>query len=136
MRCVPTTVEHDPANGSYGDCLRACVASVMDLDGGAVPHFAGYGDAAFTRMRNWMTYHQSTPFIVAYPGDVTLDELLEMQSQMNPDSVYILFGGTGSGDHCVVCKGGEIVWNPSWPGSKITGPLSNDTWQVLIVGRV
>lgn len=137
MRGVPTTVPHDPANGTYGDCLRTCIASILERDD--VPHFAEGGphpDLAMQRMRAWMNMSSYAPFIVAYPGDVTLDELLDMQRQLNPDSLYVLFGNTGTGDHCVVCRGGEIVWNPSWPGSRIVGPLSNGTWQVLIVGRV
>ena len=31
---------HDPANGQHGDCMRACIASLLDLPIAAVPHFA------------------------------------------------------------------------------------------------
>lgn len=133
------TVQHDPERGQYGDCLRACIASIMDLDTADVPHFADGGvdgDKAMARLRLWLNKHGFAPFIAAWPGEITLSDLLQMHQTLNPDSVYVLFGGTGSGDHCVVCRGGEIVHNPSWGGSHVIGPLSNGTWQALVVGRV
>ena len=139
MRYEHCLVRHDPANGTYGDCLRACVASIMDMDSQHVPHFADAGADATVAMRwmgEWLRTYECAPFIVAYPGDISLAELLDMHRTINPDSVYILFGGTGGGDHCVVCRGGQVIHNPAWIGSRIIGPLSNDTWQVLIVGRV
>ena len=134
-------VRHEPENGTYGDCLRACVASMMDLPWDQVPHVADNGrdgDSAMAQLRNWMKYkHGHVPFIVAWPGDIALDDLLEMMRMLNPASTYILFGGTADGgDHCVVCQGGRIVHNPAWTGSWIVGPLSNGTWQALVVGRV
>lgn len=53
---------HDPENGVLGDCLRACVASVLELDRAEVPHFValGVGDAEdegmewWEEMRSWL----------------------------------------------------------------------------------
>lgn len=131
-------VKHDPANGTYGDCLRACVATILDRPPETVPHFADAGvgsEEAYQAMRDWMGPQGLAPFIIAYPGDIERADLLEMMRLLNPASAYILFGNTGSGDHCVVCVGGQIVHNPAWYGGTITGPLSNGTWQVLVVGR-
>ena len=130
-------VKHDPPH-SYGDCLRACIASVMDQPIEQVPHFAAHGatgDEAMVKVRQHLV--PMAPFIVAWPGDIALGDLHEMQRVHTPHRSYILFGGThNGGDHCVVCQGGEIVHNPAWYGCNIVGPLSNGTWQVLVVGRV
>lgn len=131
-------VKHEPPL-TYGDCLRACVATVMDKQPEHVPHFAddgASGDVAMARLRDWLASEELAPFITAYPGDIALADLLDMMRTMNPASVYILFGGTGSGDHCVVCQGGEVVHNPAWYGSSLVGPCSQGWWQVLVMGRV
>lgn len=139
MQPVHCQVKHDPPN-SYGDCLRACIATVLDMDPQEVPHFAdggASGDEAMWWLRGWAKTHGLAPFITAFPGDVSMADLLEMQRTVNPDSVYVLFGGTsGGGDHCVVCKGGEVVHNPAWYHSSLVGPLSNGTWQILVMGRL
>ncbi len=133
-------VRHDPANNSYGDCLRACVATILDMMPELIPHFAAdgvTGDEAMQIMRYWMKPKGLAPFIIGYPGEIERADLLEMMRTVNPASSYILFGGTaGGGDHCVVCQGGEIVHNPAWYGGEIVGPLSTGDWQVLVIGRV
>ena len=40
---VYSTVPHKPEEGLYGDCHRACVASVLELPSEAVPHFFAKG---------------------------------------------------------------------------------------------
>lgn len=132
-------IRHDPPNDQWGDCLRACIATVLDLPHDDVPHFADHGrnsDAAFKLMRTWAKQRGLAPYLAAYPA-TSLSELLDMQRTLNPDSVYVLFGGTSDGtDHCVVCRGGEVVHNPAWYGSSLVGPTSAGWWQVLVMGRV
>ena len=131
--------KHNPPH-TYGDCLRACVATILDFDALDVPNFADGGvdaDAAFAHMRLWLSPMSLAPFITAYPGEHNMVDLLEMQGALNPTSVYVLFGSvSGGGDHCVVCEGGSIVHNPAWHGCDLVGPMSNGTWQLLVLGRV
>lgn len=50
-------IAHDPANGAHGDCMRAMIASLFELDPATVPHFnAGGPDGdEFTRRLNaWL----------------------------------------------------------------------------------
>ena len=135
MTPVQCRVSHDPSRDQYGDCLRACIATVLDLDADEVPHFADMGrssDAAFKLMRSWAWQQGLAPFLVAYGDDPR-----EVFTDLNPDSVYVLFGGTSDGtDHCVVCRGGKVVHNPAWYGSSLVGPTSQGYWQVLVMGRV
>lgn len=38
---IPVNQEiiHDPENGIYGDCMRACIASLLELPISEIPHF-------------------------------------------------------------------------------------------------
>lgn len=36
---VNQLIPHDPERGHYGDCMRACVASLLNLSAEEVPHF-------------------------------------------------------------------------------------------------
>ena len=46
-------LDHDPARGRFGDCLRACVASVLELPYEAVPQFA-VADDWVERLQEWL----------------------------------------------------------------------------------
>jgi len=131
-------VKHDPPH-TYGDCLRACVASVMELDYTQVSHFMHDNpepSVAMQRLRDWLAPFGEAPFIMHLPGE-PLELILDHMAQLNPTSVYLLFGGTrGGGGHVVVCKGGKIEWNPSWTDEPLIGPGAGDVWQVMVLGRV
>lgn len=131
--------KHNPPH-SYGDCLRACVATVLDLPADYLPNFVDGGataDEAFAAVRHWMSGMKLAPFLVRFPGEHSMGDMLEIMGTLNPTSIYVLFGGVaGGGDHCVVCEGGKIVHNPAWHGCDLVGPLSDGTWQIMILGRV
>lgn len=131
------TIAHKPPH-SHGDCVRACIATVLDVQTEAVPHFAHDGADPYTvlaRARDWLAKGGETVWVTMYPP-VERAELLEMLGEHNPDSTYMLFGMTDSGTgHVVVCQGGRIVHNPAWHGGSLvrSGPGG---WVVWIVGRV
>lgn len=136
-------VKHDPENNQYGDCVRACVASIMDMDAEAVPHFFDNIDSsdeagrirANNHMREWLAGHGHALFQAHYPGSVARDELFAMMEVVNPGVHYILCGSVGLGDHCVVCRGGKIVHNPAWLAMDIIGPCSYGAWSVMVIAR-
>jgi len=39
MNPVDQTILNDPDNGVYGDCQRACIASLLEMDPYDIPHF-------------------------------------------------------------------------------------------------
>lgn len=137
MTPVHCRVRHNPPE-AYGDCLRACIASVLDMEPEQVPHFMdGNPDAGamMAQLIQWLGERGLAPFTVMLPGE-PLDAILEHMGSLNPASTYLLFGGTGDGDHVVVCQGGRIVWNPAWYGGHLVQPASGDIWQVMVLGRV
>lgn len=139
MTPVTCRVKHDPENGTYGDCMRACIATLLDLDAEAVPHFFhdGKDEEGGKRLTEWLAGQGYYPFRELGPRDMTLEDVLHYQSAVNPHAHYILYGSTGSGGtHVVVCKGGAVVHNPAWYGSHIVGPPVGLDWQIMVLARL
>lgn len=139
MTPVNCRVGHHPDKGTYGDCVRACVATLLDIaDGDKVPHFYHDNDAeaGHARMVEYLATQGLTPYIAHLPGTLSLDDVLTNHGDFNPTAHYILFGGLdGGGDHAVVCKGGAVVHNPAWVPCSLRGPLSIGVWQILLLVR-
>ena len=49
MKPIPQTILHDPADGRFGDCLRACIASILEMDSESIPNFAEVVEAPSLR---------------------------------------------------------------------------------------
>ena len=120
-------VKHDPPN-SYGDCIRACVASLLDLPTLDVPHFVRDGAPGHVmqqRLREWLAPRGLVPMFSGFPASDTPDPVLEFMGAENPGVPYILF----SADHAVVCRGGEIIHNPAWVRTALVPPA--DMWCIV-----
>ncbi len=128
-------VKHDPPN-SYGDCIRAAVASILNIERTEdVPHFA-HDDpdevTALKRLKEWLLTRGLAPFFTMFDGSASLEDVLMSIDAFNPGIYYLLFGRSQNEDHVVVGCGGKIVHDPSWYSSSITGPNSNGHWVVMI----
>jgi hypothetical protein len=128
-------VKHDPENGTYGDCVRAVVASLMDMDTEDVPHFYGNGEdgtAGMKALADWLRPQGFVPFWSAFDGSIPLEQILASMQIQNPDVYYMLNGAQAcGGSHVVVCRGDRIVHDPAWIKSPIIGPV--DGWYVVMV---
>lgn len=137
---IPTVchVLHDPDAGTFGDCMRACVASILELDTGDVPHFyhdGCDGETGIVRMREWLNGRQLAPFFIQYAGEHALSEILELQGTQNPGIHYMLFGRTDDGDHVVVAKDDQVVHDPNWCPSPLVGCGSHGLWTIMVIVR-
>jgi hypothetical protein len=129
-------VRHDPKNGTYGDCVRACIASIVEKPAKDVPHFFHddpSGSIANDRIYDFLDDIGYRPFWAHYDGSIEFKELMYTMSVQNEGAIYILFHSNSSGGHCVVCEGGEVVHNPAWYRQEITGPNENGFWSVLVI---
>lgn len=137
MTPVHCRVKHDPDAGTYGDCVRACVASILDLDAEEVPHFYHDNDpqTGMTRIRAFLNDIDLAPFFAHYDKSTPLREILQVMGQMNPNVHYILWGATNEGDHVVVAKDDKIVHNPSWYPTAIVKAPSYGMWSVMVIAR-
>lgn len=135
-------VKDDPERGSYGDCLRACVASILDIhDIRDVPHFFWDNCEApigHERLINYLAERDSPlmPFYMGVSGELSVQDVLNViGAGVNEDACYILVGRVDdlSNNHAVVCRGTEIVHDPSWTPGAIDLPPDDSDWQVIFL---
>ena len=134
MKPVFCQVKHDPPN-TYGDCVRACVASILNLHAFEVPHFFEddcSGEIGYERIRAFAATRGLSLIWFAYVDEISLNELITGWNNMNPHVPAILLAGTANGDHAVIVQDGEIIHNPAWSGGKIDRPNSNGHWNILL----
>lgn len=138
MTPVVCRIKHDPENAVYADCVRACIASVMDMDAGDVPHF--YHDncdglTGFGRINEFLAPFGLAAFSVAYDGAYSMDDVLALMGEQNAATVYLLFGQTAYGDHVVVCRGGECIHDPAWFRSPLFKAAQAGYWIVMVLAK-
>lgn len=126
---------HDPENGVYGDCWRATVASLLRLPIEEVPHVCDGPDdgKAGERMRAFLDSQDCALIQVPFNGDMTLEHLLAYvgSTPVSGGLHWCLMGTSRTGcNHVVICKGDEIVHDPSITQSGIVGPADDGFWWV------
>lgn len=120
-------LKHDPANGSYGDCQRTCLAMVLGFDAEEVPHFADptqFPDDEGCRKaeRAWLAERGWAIIQLPIPGDWGhgfLDSVLDQQ----PDIPLIVSGKSPRGEwnHDVVIRSG-VLHDPHPDATGLAGP--------------
>lgn len=127
MTYVDQEFNHDPENGIWGDCARACIASILNLDLKDVPNFAfECEDRAIFQNRKieFLKSFGLKPFLIPFK-DHSLEEVLDLMDDYNPDSLYTLCGKSQRGlCHVVVCKGDRIIHDPHYSKEGIMGPYN------------
>jgi hypothetical protein len=105
---VDMALKHDPANGVWGDCMRSCVASILDLPREAVPHFYEGGCEPHI-------FDQRVGEFLAQHGliEVTLLPAYARQQMRHTPCYHLIYGGTVRGTyHAVVGLNGVVVHDP------------------------
>lgn len=122
--------KHDPDNGVYGDCFRACVASLLEMELSDVPHFCSREDwvGAF---HDWLEASGLFAVEVSLKHEQSVCPSPKQHcivSGMGPrgvmHSVVALFHGVGGPD------GFELVHDP-YPG----GIFIEDGEWAMFIGR-
>ena len=141
MKPVMCMVKDDPENGSYGDCVRACLASMLELESSEVPHFfADYSEEDVQRqnreMQEWFAERGLTLAFLGLPGGWSQTRFFEYMRKHYKDREYMLWADFGSGDHAVVCQGGEIVHNPAWYRTGLNCSHSSGYWIAVLIAKL
>ena len=128
MRPQKQLLRHKPQEGVYGDCHRAALASIFDMDVASLPHFGdgGPSETEFNaRVDAWLATIGLQMVNIPF-GACEVAHILKIQKAYMP-GIYCLFGGTSKNDcgHTVVVKDGEIVLDPSLDESGIVGPMED-----------
>lgn len=129
-------------SGPNGDCVRTCIASLLNMEPSLVPHFfEGLGEddgvIGWSAAEEWLEPMGAGLFYIGMPGTLTVNELLGSFAFTNPDAHFMLCGqGANGGMHCVVCKGDRIIHDPSWGSNGIVGPGNGGTHYLIVVIRL
>lgn len=120
MTPTKQTIRHNPAIGDYGDCMRACIACLLDKPIEEVPHFAYDGTgAAWERLETYWNKQGYATASMCLTEDVPF--IMEMMQHLNPNIYYLLGCASPIADHLVVCRGDQVVCDP---GFSATDPPS------------
>lgn len=115
MTPVEQRLFFDAATGERGDCLKCCLASVLELDYDDVPHFAGMGDRWWIEQMNWLAsrgWRYGTAHHMPDPDDPTkLAGWTQGYWLAGVKSLRTRPDGTHIG-HMVVMRDNEIAWDP------------------------
>lgn len=94
-------VEQTITEGPEADCLRACIASILEMQIERVPNYH----------TNWLKLYNDW----LLPTGLTLvwfDEGAGHPIRPRGFSILSAKSPRGDFDHCVVCRDGDIVWDP------------------------
>lgn len=107
MKFYSCKTPHNPPH-SYGDCVRACVATLMQDDN--VPHVFGAhsNETSWAKLREYVALKGKK--LALFPVQ---EDPFSFMSEVNPDVRYMLMGFNGSANHAVVCCGSRVLHNPS-----------------------
>ena len=145
MKPVTQQYHHDPEAGIQGDCLRASIASILELPIQFVPHFVqpdGPGTArasignAWRGVDDFLATHELRLFRIPFDCP-TVHDVLSTVGQLNGHAYWLLSGSSRVGNHMVVCCGMRIVHDPS-PELRdpiLVGPMRSGLWIAAILAR-
>lgn len=127
---------HRPSEGEIGDCHRTALACLLDLHPSEVPHFGEMTwDVERGKFEEGSRFHDLVGEFLASKGlaavdvvyDAPLDCVLRAQAHINPRAYYLLGGQSATGvNHTVICRGGEIHWDPGQDDPGIVAPCQPD----------
>lgn len=107
MKLYNCQTPHNPPH-SYGDCVRACVATLMQDEN--VPHVFGNhnNETSWKKLREYIGLKGKK--LALFPLD---SDPFTFMGETNAGVQYILMGFNGSANHAVVCCGSKVLHNPS-----------------------
>ncbi len=98
-RWVEQTILHDPEKKNYGNCMQACVASLLNIPLNDVPHFHHDGCDAVTFWDRVESFVEGLGFVINWGHQY--------------DCLSIASGPTIRGtNHCVVVKEDKVIHDP------------------------
>lgn len=128
-------IKHDPDRGLIGDCFRACVASILEVDPLFIPHFC---EADWGKTDDFTWYQDLTKWLaprkLAYLLELSIsDELYGPRWFTNLATSWFETYHTISGEsprkirHTVVALNGLIVHDPHPDRTGLAEP-GDDGW--------
>lgn len=129
---------HDPEKGQIGDCIRAAIASILDLPLYAVPHFGKKHwpdiQACSAAIETFLAKRGLMLLQLPYPEFAP--RLRDLANQSGKDCYHLIFGVDHEGDgHACVGLNGHLVHDPHPLQRGFANPP--EQWEIgLMVSRL
>lgn len=114
---VKQTIKHFPTKGEYGDCHRACYASILEIPIDRIPHFGfdGTPDGELFNKRCNDFLKQFGLKEAHFVYDCDLDFVFRVMKAHNEGIPYILGCKTIKGfPHSIVCINDQVFNDPAY----------------------
>lgn len=128
MMPVDQEFVHDPTNNQHGDCMRACIASLLDLPREAVPNFAQLdadGEGNFWLLLAEFCRQHGYSFVTIQGRFVWAE-----------DVIYHVISGPSprikGGHHAVVGRNGQVFFDPHPSRAGLAGDPSEWKFDLLV----
>lgn len=139
---------HLPDLGIFGDCFRTCIANLLDLEVREVPHFyqeeydGGYADGSDYEsdwvkeyIDSWLAERGLQLFRMPVSGEASLETIALQIETLNGRVLYMVQGKSAAtgGNHVVIYKGADLLWDPSYSQKGISGPGSDGIYWLMFL---
>jgi hypothetical protein len=111
MKFVDQSILHDPENGKYGDCMRACLATIFDAPIESIPHRNEdiTGEEQDKMFNEWLARYG----VCLQPMSVDGDYFAYMKELGVKTIIHLIYGYTERGTyHAVVAENGVVIHDP------------------------
>lgn len=125
MRFIMMAITHDPEVGTFGDCFRCCIASLLDLDALQVPHFLETGMLNQAQLNTFLG-DLGLAYIEVGWNDTSYKQWLGFQAEQADTPIFTVITGKsprGRFNHSVVARNGKTVHDPHPSMAGLDGPL-------------
>lgn len=129
MKPVDQLVRHDPEKGQRGDCTRACLASILEINGLTMPNFVEFHGPLgwWDEIRRWC--RDNIGVDVAATPDLAK---VQWGHERYAYAVASVQSPRGPWWHCVVVDRHGVIAHDPWPDpdGKLAGPadIVDDYW--------
>jgi len=135
MRLVDQSVMHDPANGKYGNCQSACLATILCVDIDSVPHKNEdiNGEEQDKMFNEWLA---SFGLMILHM-DIQPDWFEWQRKYVGAGDIYhFIFGMTERGTyHSVVGKNGAVFHDPHPSKTGLLPQSETNSWRFVFLLR-
>ena len=126
---------HNPANNSFGDCHRTCIANMLDLNRDTVPNWGVHYDDTYEFNKaaaEFLASHKLKE--IAFSYECSQEAIHNYMKISNPNTYYLLGGKSPRGtNHVVNCFNGEMIWDTAIDGGGLVAPYEDGSYVVYVL---
>ncbi len=139
---------HRPQDGFVGDCFRTCISCLLGLPVTDVPNWyqiefdtigqpTEFESPEVKKMiDDWMNGQGYHLLRMPMSGDHDLSQLTLQVESINGRVLYMVQGSSDVGEHVVIYKGADLLWDPGFSKKGIVAPgAGNIYWFIFLISE-